>query len=49
LHTGGVFGVGRSNIVSSGWTKYNRYLGQNNAQGLGVIRSVISKTVIVER
>jgi len=35
---GGVFGVGGSNGANSGLTKFNRYVGENNAQG--VIRFV---------
>ena len=35
---GGVFGVGGSNGVNSGLTKFNRHVGENNARG--VIRLV---------
>jgi len=34
----GVFGVGGSNGANSGLTKFNRYVGENNARG--VIRLV---------
>ena len=34
----GVFGVGGSNDANSGLTKFNRYVGENNARG--VIRLV---------
>jgi len=38
LVLGGVFGVCGSNSAISSWTKFNRYVGENNARG--VIRLV---------
>jgi len=34
---GGVFEVGGSNGANSGLTKFNRYMGENNARGEGLI------------
>ena len=38
----GVFGVGGSNGAVSNWTKFNRYLGENNARGVITLVTVKS-------